>query len=132
MEFPRQLYRWKSQTAAHRARRDRLPASTTSLSFPRRWIHPSAALQLLYSYILQANFRSASPAFRLPVLTLFSSGRIDDCLDFRNTIRGEAALGCMLAYHFFDRRNMYTIHFVAGDVAMHPLNLRAQLLQCVT
>src|SRR5882762_4791420 len=53
--------------------------------------------------------------------------RIDDRLDFRDRIGGEAAFSCMLANELFVGRDVDAVNLDIGDVAVDPLNLRAEL-----
>src|SRR6266481_3896672 len=58
-----------------------------------------------------------------------SSRWINDRLNLRNPVRRKAALLCVLANHFLVGRDVDAVKFVAGDIALLPLNLRTHLLQ---
>src|SRR5205823_3570222 len=56
---------------------------------------------------------------------------IDHGANFRNPVRWEPPLFCVLADHRLVRRDVHAINLIAGDVAVKPLNLRAEALQHV-
>src|ERR671922_229841 len=68
---------------------------------------------------------------RRAVSAFFGGRGIDDALDLRDLVGGEAALLRVLAHHVFARRDVHAVGLVAGDVALHPLDLRAQALEDV-
>src|SRR5438034_183423 len=60
---------------------------------------------------------------------LFGGGGIDDVLDLGDPVGGEAALLRVLAHQLLARRHVHAIDLVAGHVALHPLDLRAEALE---
>src|SRR6202522_2372240 len=60
---------------------------------------------------------------------LFGSTGIDQATHGGNAISGEAAFFRVLANQRFVGREVNTVQLVAGDVALQPLNFRAQFLQ---
>src|SRR5438034_183429 len=60
---------------------------------------------------------------------LFGGGGIDDVLDLGDLVGGEAALLRVLAHQLLARRHVHAIDLVAGHVALHPLDLRAEALE---
>src|SRR5437773_10637385 len=76
------------------------------------------------------NFQQVAMRGSLSSPIVVSVGRcwIDDRFDLGNAICRKAALLCMLANHSYVRRDIYTVEFVVGDIAVLPLNLCAEVL----
>ena len=62
----------------------------------------------------------------------FCCRRINDLPDFGNPISRKPTLLRVLSHQRFIRGNVDTIDLVIGDVALDPLNLRAEILQNAT
>src|SRR5919106_2233578 len=60
---------------------------------------------------------------------LFSGCRIEDVLHFGDAVRGEAPPRRVLPNHLLVRRDVDAVDDVAGDVAVHPLDARAERVQ---
>jgi hypothetical protein len=60
-------------------------------------------------------------------LALLGSGGVNNSSNPADRIGRKAALLGVLANHLFVGRIVYTINFVVGYIAMHPLNLRAHI-----
>src|SRR5207237_9975980 len=68
---------------------------------------------------------------RHAVSALFGGRGIDDALDLGDLVGGETALLRVLAHHLLARGEVHAVDLVAGDVALHPLDLRPQTLEHV-
>src|SRR5580658_5734231 len=57
----------------------------------------------------------------------FGGSGIDDAADLRDAVGREAALARMLPYHLLVGRDVNAVNLVVGDVALQPLDLRAEI-----
>src|SRR5690606_20984730 len=62
----------------------------------------------------------------------FSGSRIDDRADLEHLIGGKSTPSSVLANQVGAGGDVHTGDFVAGDVTLHPLDLRTHLLQYAT
>lgn len=65
-------------------------------------------------------------------LSLLCGCGINHRLDFRNSIRGESALGGVLADELLIRRDIDAVNLVLSHVTVNPLNLGSQVLENAT
>src|SRR3954464_7531802 len=65
----------------------------------------------------------------LPPLDLFGRRWIDHISNFRDLVAREAAASRMFADHVLVRRAVDAEDFIVGDVAVHPLDRRAEVLE---
>src|SRR6202040_998654 len=56
-------------------------------------------------------------------------GRIDDVLDLGDAVRWESSLLGMFFDHFLVGSDVHAINFVVSHIAVHPLDLRTQILK---
>ena len=74
-------------------------------------------------------YRERDPILVAIGFRLFKGGGIDQPAHGRHTISRNAQTPGVLADTVFVRRQVHTINFVFGDVAVQPLNLRAHFVQ---
>src|SRR5882672_7808244 len=101
------------------------PARTsvpTSVPRARSWNQPSRAPMSRAAF-----YRGRPGSGRRSAL--LSGRRIDRAQDLADPVGGEAALGRVLAHHLLVGRHVHAVDLVSGDVAVDPLDLRAQALQ---
>src|ERR1700693_2226757 len=79
--------------------------------------------------LLPVRFSRSTAASACNAPSRLSRSRIDNPLHFRNAVRREAALFCMLPHHRLIGSDIDTVNFVLRNIALDPLNLRPQVLQ---
>src|SRR5262245_30911908 len=63
------------------------------------------------------------------IATLFRGRRVNARLYFADGIDGKASAHRVLANELGARREVKAVELVVGDIAVHPLNLRAEVMQ---
>src|SRR5262245_37132012 len=88
----------------------------------------SDAATVAHSRHVQPSF-SIFRGFRGQIALPLSSRRVDDRLYLVDRVCRKTAAGRVFAYEVFVRGYVYTIDLVAGHIALHPLYLRAKILE---